>query len=58
MLSDKITHIDVRKQTYLIIIDQDNSHMKHVSIVGGGANINIDTIKECIQIAKLRSMNV
>lgn len=41
-----------------IIIDQDNSHMKHVSIVGGGANINIDTIKECIQIAKLRSMNV
>lgn len=41
-----------------IIIDQDNSHMKHVSIVGGDANINIDTIKECIQIAKLRSMNV
>ncbi|CUM46588.1 uncharacterized protein AC631_02040 [Debaryomyces fabryi] len=41
-----------------IIINKDNSHMKHVSIIGGGANVNIETIKKCIQIAKLRSMNV
>jgi len=41
-----------------IIISQDNSHIKHVSIIGGGANVDIETIKKCIQIAKLRSMNV
>lgn len=41
-----------------IIINKDNSHMKHVSIIGGGANVDIETIKKCIQIAKLRSMNV
>lgn len=44
--------------TVNIIADKSNSCLKHVSIVGGGANVSVETLKECIQIAKLRSKNV
>lgn len=41
-----------------IITNKDNSSLKHVSIVGGGAKVDIDTIKKCIDITKLRSQNL
>lgn len=41
-----------------ILPNKDHSHLKHVSILGGGSHITIDTIDQCVEMARIRSENV